>query len=108
MALGELFTTKTDVFLGIVLLLFVLPLKVFFHPDHFLKQEIQMLSVILGSRLDQLVYFLRQNFDTTVSVALDYIRADFLQLSLNTFNLLSKDQNVKFFALMLNDKLFET
>ena len=68
-----------------------------------------MLSFILGScRLDQLVYFLRQNFDTTVSVALDYIRADFLQLSLNTFNLLSKDQNVKFFALMLNDKLFET
>ena len=91
LALSKLFSTKTDVFLGIVLLFLMFSFKVLFHPNHLLEQKFQMILFILGSScLNELIHFLRQNFYATVDITLHNIRTNFLKLGFQTLNFLSK------------------
>jgi hypothetical protein len=51
-------------------------LKIFFHPDHFLEQELQVGPLVLcGGLLHVLFTFLRQNFYLAVRVTLQDVGA---------------------------------
>lgn len=81
LTLRQLFTTHTRVFLSIESFLFMLSFEVFLHPNHFLKQKLQVSTTRWRWLRESWVRFLREKLQLTIWVTLNEVGAKFLQLA---------------------------